>query len=74
MILGRLQTRNYEWVTITETTDQALENLKASWESHREESGAWLTWDDVSEDVWLEPFNLGDTHTTCHRCENLAHN
>jgi hypothetical protein len=75
MIIGRLITRNYEWVTLTTTTAQALENLKRSWEAHASDTNYFGmdSWEDVEDSVTLEPLNLGDTLTNCLLCENLAH-
>ena len=73
MIIGRLQTERFEWVTLTDTPEQALTNLRDAWESHAQEKAVSFSWDFVSDSVTLEPINLGDTHTTCNRCENLAH-
>ena len=74
MIIGRLTTANYEWVTLTNTPAEALENLRNSWESHASESGATYSWEFLLDSVILEPINLGATLTDCARCENLAHN
>lgn len=76
MIIGRLETRNYEWTTLAETTEQALDNLRNAWESHAfglGAVGALYTWEDLEDSVTLEPINLGDTLTSCAVCENLAH-
>lgn len=73
MIIGRLQTRNYEWVTLTNTVPEALENLKRSWEAHAEGNPEFWRWEDLEDSVTMEPLNLGDTLTDCLQCENLAH-
>ena len=73
MILGKLETRNFEWVTLTETTAQALENLKQAWEAHVDESDAFWSWEDLKDSVTLMPISLGDTVNDCPRCENLIH-
>lgn len=73
MIIGRLQTQCYEWVTLTNTVDEALSNLKNAWEAHAEESDASLTWEILEDSVTMEPISLGDTQTDCERCINWAH-
>ena len=73
MIIGTLTTRNYEWITLTNTTEEALENLKGSWESHAEGDPSLYSWEDLQDSIYLRPLNLGDTLTDCLQCENLAH-
>lgn len=75
MILGRLETRNYEWTTLTNTPEEALENLRNAWENHSQYGSAlFYTWEELQDSVTLTPLSLGDTITDCAVCENLAHN
>ena len=73
MIIATLRTRNYEWVTLTNTVPEALENLKRFWESHAEGDPSLYSWEDLEDSVTMQPLNLGDTLTDCLQCENLAH-
>ncbi len=74
MILGKLETRNYEWTTLTNTPEEALENLRNAWETHADTMAVnFYTWADLEDSVTLTPLNLGDTITDCAVCENLAH-
>lgn len=74
MFLAELRTPNYEFATVTASPETALANLRAAWENHADESGATWTWEFMEDSVTITPFTIGDTWTTCDRCENLAHN
>jgi hypothetical protein len=74
VIIGRLETRNFEWTTLTNTPAEALENLRNAWELHATAPGVSLTWELLEDSVTLEPINIGDTHTSCQLCVNLIHN
>lgn len=71
MILGELETTNFRWVTLTNTPEEALENLRNAWEYHAEQTGAWYTFDELS--TTLTPISLGCVINDCHKCENLEH-
>jgi glucose dehydrogenase len=73
MFLGTLKTRNWEWQTLANTTAEALENLRGAWESHAVDVTDPYSWESLEEEITLTPINLGDTLSTCHHCENLAH-
>ena len=72
--LGRLETRNYEFMTYQKTVKEVLESLESLWWGHYEESGASLSWKDLEDSVTITPLRIGDTDTNCERCENAAHN
>lgn len=61
MIIGNLQTQNFEWLTVAPDTDTALSNLKQAWETHASETNASLFWEDVLDGVWLVPISMNDT-------------
>lgn len=71
MILGELETTNFRWVTLTNTPEEALENLRNAWEYHAEQTGAWYTFDELSTS--LTPISLGCVINDCDKCENLEH-
>jgi len=73
MIYGRLTTRNWEWQTLANTPAEALENLRGAWESHALDVVDPYSWELLEDSVSLTPISLGDTLSTCHHCENLAH-
>lgn len=73
MIIGELRTRNYEWLTVTNTTEEALDNLKRSWEAHALDVPNPYTWEELLDSVTLTPILLGYTTSTCLGCENLNH-
>ena len=75
MIIGRLETRNFSWTTLTNTPEEAIENLKNAWDSHAINiTGYPWTWEELEDSATLEPINVGSTLSTCTACENLAHN
>jgi hypothetical protein len=61
VIIGNLQTQNFEWLTVAPDTITALANLKQAWEDHRHDTNAPLTWEDVLDSVWLVPISMNDT-------------
>lgn len=73
MIIGTLTTKNYEWVTLTSTVTEALENLKRSWEYHAEGDPDLWRWEDLQDSIFMRPINLGFTLADCLQCENLTH-
>lgn len=73
MILGTLTTPNFEWQTLTNTTEEALANLRGAWEAHAVDVVDPYEWEFLEDAVTLTPLTLGDTITTCCKCENLAH-
>lgn len=61
MIIGNLTAGRFEFVTLTETTEQALSNLQKAWKNHAKLTGATWTWEDVEDAVILVPISLNDT-------------
>lgn len=73
MILGRLETRNYEWLTLTHTPAEAIENLRNAWNNHSQDGDlTYYKWQDLEDSVTLTPISLGDIITDCLVCENWA--
>ena len=72
--LGKLETRNYEFITFQKSVEEVLTALKGIWESHAENNDAFYTWEFLEDSVTITPLSLGDTLTDCYQCENLAHN
>lgn len=70
MILGRLETRNYEWTTLTETPEEAIENLRQAWEFHASDMAVnYYSWAELEDSVTLTPLTVGETNTNCNVCE-----
>ena len=72
MILGQLKVAKFEATTITNTTQEALDNLMQAWECHREGVRSPYGFEWLDNFVTLLPISLGDTVTDCNQCENLA--
>lgn len=71
MILGELKTGHFEWTTLTNTAQEALDNLRQAWENHAEELHPNYKFEFLEDSVTLLPISLGDTVTDCNQCENL---
>jgi hypothetical protein len=70
MIIGQLKTANYEFTTLQNTVDDALNALNIAWEIHAYESGASYSWEFLLDSVTMQPIRLGETVNNCERCEN----
>lgn len=72
MIIGTIDTANYEFVTLADSPTEALEQLRNAWETHSATAtGRLYSFEEL--DVRLRPLNVGDVLSNCVACENLAH-
>ena len=72
--LGKLETRNYEFITYQDSVDKVVYSLKTIWQAHAISTNAFYTWEDLEDSVTITPLRLGDTLTDCAQCENALHN
>ena len=57
--VAHLETANFEFTAYGSDSENARDILRVAFEKHILNRRGWLTWDEVSGDVWLEEVNLG---------------
>jgi hypothetical protein len=60
MIVAQVETRNFSFTAYGHTEREAKELLRKAWEKHQEQTEAWLTWDELQEDVFFLFVRFGD--------------
>lgn len=60
--VGRFETASFDFVAYAETPEMARELLRKQWAKHRRQTGAWLTWADISEWVIVTETQMNTAH------------
>ena len=60
--VARYETASFEFFAYAETPEIARELLRKQWAKHRRQTGAWLTWADVSEWVIITATEMNSAH------------
>jgi len=55
---GFIETRNFIFTTYAETETLALEQLKTAWDEHKENTGAWLDFEDFADDIRIRKITI----------------
>lgn len=62
MFLATLDTGNFRFAALGSTEEEARGIIGTAWEHHAEQSGAFLTWDQLADDVNVETIRLGEAN------------
>ena len=73
MYLATLRTSNFEFVSLGETVDRAVELIRNQWEYHASDSPDTYAWEIVEDSLNVCPIVLNDVFGDCMKCENLIH-
>lgn len=64
LYVGHLETTNFTFESYSDKSPtHACELLKAHWQEHASQTGAWLTWEELEDGVTVEAVNI-NTATT----------
>jgi hypothetical protein len=58
--VATLETRNFIFTAYGKTADDARWFMKCAWKKHAKNTGAWLTWEELVNDVRIEETRIGD--------------
>lgn len=59
MILATLSTSNFDFTALGTDQGHAERIMRGAWAEHRRQTGAWLTWADLADDVNYTEIHLG---------------
>jgi hypothetical protein len=57
--VARVETRNFEFTAYGATDTEAIALLETAWQTHKANTGAWLEWSELENDVQLETVSIG---------------
>lgn len=63
MFFAYLDTRNFSFVVISDTEENARQALKKAWAKHKKHTGATYTWADLEDAVGIVPATLNQAIT-----------
>lgn len=58
--VGTLETRDFVFTAYGKSIDDVSFFMKCAWKKHARQTGAWLTWEELSDDVRIEEIRFGD--------------
>ena len=59
MIIAQLETRNFSFLSLGNTEDEAKTAMRKAWQAHKKQTGATYTWSNLEEDVSYETLEAG---------------
>ena len=63
LYVGELQTQNYTWRFFGLTVTEVEKLAEATWNKHREQTGAYYTWQQMAESLYIYAAKPGETLT-----------
>lgn len=74
LVRAYVETRSFTFEAFGEDEVEAVGLLNLAWLRHQRDTGATLTWEELSEDVWTQELRVGDVfrdHSERVLCDTL---
>lgn len=62
MVMATLATSSFDFLAFGGDEDEALALLRLAWLEHQRQTGAWLEWDVLAEDVTFKSVAIGHAY------------
>lgn len=60
MWLGTIETTNWEFIALGDTEKEVKSIMRKAWAMHQNQTGAWLDWDELKDDLKIVFIRQGD--------------